>query len=1096
VLLLDGDPDLDIISELSGNFLQSNDACVVELDVFVATNQLAFEYVFGSDEYPEFVDNDFNDIFAFLISGPGIVGDPGLGTQKNIAVLPGVGAPVEINSVNQLLNWQFYRNNGLGQELEYDGLTSDYLGVKKSLTARSAVVPCNTYHLKLAIADRGDWSYDSGVFVSEIKAGAPDLKVQFAGGLDYFIEDCNAGLDKLVISLSEPATSLTTFTVTIGGSATQGVDYTLVIPSVITFQPGEQTLSFPISPLMDNLVEGTENIAIQLSNDFGCGAVVLKTLNVEIKDNVEVNVTGGDTLQVCAGTTLTLMAKGATTYFWAPPSAVSNPFIANPNITPTQDIWLEVTGTVLNCVDKDSVFIDIINVELDAIALANANICLGASVPLQAVNNVNGEGLSWLPIEGLNDPESSTPTATPTFTTTYVATLKAFGCTVVDSVTVKVDTLFAPNVIADTTVCQNYPVQLAEILNTTTEYQWSPSLGLSDANISGPIALPDQTTAYTLTATSANAYCSSTQNVTVSVVASDVDIAGGVYREICLGDTVQLSAQASPSGAAITWSPSFYVSNTSGAGVSAFPDESVTIFATYNINNCLVRDSVRLRVDSLPLLSIRREMDKSIYCPGDTIYLISKTYEPADFPDIQSEWLPFGTQLTPLDDWNMVIIATETHTFQRITVNNACSDTATVEVPVGIPPTFAATVEPPQICIGESAQINITVDPPGTKLMWDMATSSTLSCQDCPNPIATPLMTTTYTVSAPEADCPASTDVVVEVSAAPALGLADNPAICFGDSILLNSTNEPDVTYTWSPTTGLSSPNSGNPSAAPSQTTTYMLSAQLGNCTVERSVTVTVASATIDAGQDETICFGETTTLTATTTGTPGLVTWQPSNQTGNSISVSPSTSQVFAATLIYGPNCVATDEVQVSVPTRLELSDLNATPDPADSLCEGTPVLLKVRVISGQPTSIVWTLNGVAIPGQTLDSLQITPLGTPAVYAVVATDANGCTAATEPITYASKRCFAIPNAFTPGNGDDANDTFGPVVFGGQVTLTKFAVYNRWGQKVFEANAQQPRWDGRIGGTDAPVDVYVYHIRARFSNGQEEDFKGEITLLR
>ena len=195
-----GDPDLDYLSEQLGNGTPSTDACIVELDVFVATDELSFEYVFGSEEYPEFVDSDFNDIFAFLISGPGIVGDPGLSnTAKNIAVLPGTNTPVQINSVNQLLNWQYYRNNFGSETIQYDGLTSDSLGIKKSLTARSAVTPCNTYHLKLAVADRQDFSYDSGVFVSEIKGATPNLAVQFASGIDYFIEDCSGNQDQLII---------------------------------------------------------------------------------------------------------------------------------------------------------------------------------------------------------------------------------------------------------------------------------------------------------------------------------------------------------------------------------------------------------------------------------------------------------------------------------------------------------------------------------------------------------------------------------------------------------------------------------------------------------------------------------------------------------------------------------------------------------------------------------------------------------------------------------------------------------------------------------------------------------------------------------
>ena len=194
----DGDDDLDYLSNVFGDGTESNDACIVELDVFVATDQLTFEYVFGSEEYPEFVNSTFNDIFAFLISGPGIPGDVNIANQENIAIIPGTNTPVQINSLNNLQNWEYYRNNEQGISIEYDGLTSDYLAVKKSLTASRNVTPCNTYHLKLAIADRGDWSYDSGVFISEIKGGTPSLSINFASGVDYFVEDCTGPNDELV----------------------------------------------------------------------------------------------------------------------------------------------------------------------------------------------------------------------------------------------------------------------------------------------------------------------------------------------------------------------------------------------------------------------------------------------------------------------------------------------------------------------------------------------------------------------------------------------------------------------------------------------------------------------------------------------------------------------------------------------------------------------------------------------------------------------------------------------------------------------------------------------------------------------------------
>ncbi|HMX41840.1 MAG TPA: choice-of-anchor L domain-containing protein, partial [Saprospiraceae bacterium] len=213
-----GDADLDYLSGPFGE--ESYDACVVELDVVATTDELTFEYVFGSEEYPEFTNDVYNDIFAFLISGPGIVGDPGLGGAKNIAVIPATTTPVEINSVNPIINWAYYRPNPInGPTLQYDGFAVDSFAKKKSLTARATVIPCNTYHLKLAIADRFDYQYDSGVFISEIKGGSPDVATAFDGDLPDLIESCTSPDQALVISIPDPLSIPIKYYVAVSGTA-------------------------------------------------------------------------------------------------------------------------------------------------------------------------------------------------------------------------------------------------------------------------------------------------------------------------------------------------------------------------------------------------------------------------------------------------------------------------------------------------------------------------------------------------------------------------------------------------------------------------------------------------------------------------------------------------------------------------------------------------------------------------------------------------------------------------------------------------------------------------------------------------------------
>lgn len=991
-----GDADLDYLSGVNGS--QSKDACIVELDVFATSDELTFEYVFGSEEYPEFANDLYNDIFAFLISGPGITGDPGLGGAKNIAIIPGTNQPVQINSINSTVNWQYYRSNPFdAPSLQYDGLTSDSLGKKKSLTARSSVIPCNTYHLKLAIADRFDGMLDSGVFISEIKGGSPDIATAFDGNLPYLIEACSADSQKLTFTLPDPLTETLKYYINVSGTAVRDVDYTTTLSDSIVFAPGQTSISFYVSQIPDTESEGAETVIISLANNFGCGTVIFDTLTFEIKDNISVHITGGDTLQVCAGKEVAMEATGGVDYFWSPPGAVNNPFIANPTIKPTQSFWLKVEGKVGPCLDYDSIFIQVIDPKIEVFALADTNICLGASVPLQSINNINDEGLIWSPAEGLDDPKIANPIATPTKTTTYKATVERAGCPVSDMVTINVDTLFFPKLIADTVICQNYPVQLGNVLKSTTKYEWTPTTGLSDPNSSGPIATPDQTTVYTLTATSKHGFCTQTGVVKVTVTPSDVDILGKDSLEICLGTKVPLSAQSSPSGASITWSPSFYVSPAIGSNVTATLDESATIFAAYKINGCTVRDSVHIRVDSLPESKLALKPTKPIYCPGDTVIILSKTYEPANFPDIVHAWKPFEGQETDKDLWNMVITATKTHFFVRVTTNHACAVTDSILVPVDSIPVVMATASPANICPGETVQINATVVP-DQKLKWQ--DNPLLSCTECKNPMAGPILnTTTFQVTTPDANCPGNGSVTVNVIPVPALNLAPSQPICLGDSVLINNVPiQPDVTYTWTASVGVP-PIGTNPKVAPTVPTTYTITAQGPKCVSTGTVTITPVTASIDAGLDQSICFGETTTLTATSTGTPGGVTWEPGALAGNPVTVTPAATTIYTATLTYGPNCKATDKVVVNVnPAKLQL----ALP-PNSAICLGDSILLNNSPAEPGVT-YTWTASVGAVPVGANPKAKPTEATT---YTLTATSAQCTKTATTTISVA----FATVNA-------------------------------------------------------------------------------------
>jgi gliding motility-associated-like protein len=181
-----GDPDTSVMADNT-----TYNATVFEFDFVPYGNDISFNYIFASEEYPSFTCSEWNDAFGFIISGPGITPDPGL-SGKNIALLPN-GDYVTINNVNYDTcgDAEYYT----GQPLDpyFDDIT--YGGRTLPLTAYSEVQPGETYHIKLVVSDAGDGSYDSAVF---LEAGSFSL-----GGTLVDLSGVEIGEDQTLCDLSE-----------------------------------------------------------------------------------------------------------------------------------------------------------------------------------------------------------------------------------------------------------------------------------------------------------------------------------------------------------------------------------------------------------------------------------------------------------------------------------------------------------------------------------------------------------------------------------------------------------------------------------------------------------------------------------------------------------------------------------------------------------------------------------------------------------------------------------------------------------------------------------------------------------------------------
>ncbi len=993
------DDDLNYLSTINGNGSQSQDACIVELDVLAASEELTFEYVFGSEEYPEYVNTTFNDIFAFLVSGPEIAGDPNIDNQLNVATLED-GTFIQINSVNHNQNWQFYRNNEQSQSIVYDGLTSDSLGIKKSLTARVPTIPCETYKLKFAIADRGDSSFDSGVFISKINSGTPEVGVNYQSGIDYLVEECVDDPDEVIISFGNPLTSPQTYNIVLAGNAEHGVDYELDIPSTITFETGTEIFTFPILALADGVIEGTDTIEIQLVRDFGCGSVVVSSISILIFDNVNVEILDNalDTAIICATAgCIPLEVGGAHTYSWQADTLFSDPTIANPIVCTTTSQWVTVEGTLGICHDIDSIYLNVIDLELDILPDETAiQVCSGETVTLLAQNNANDVGITWSSFSALPDPSNPLQVISdPGFGVDFLnVSLEIGGCTVTDNINITWVPFDLPSLVADTVICQNYSVDLGEdITSNSTTYEWSPDLYLSpSADVSGPIATPEVTTTYTLISTAGQGanVCADTSTVTIEVIPVDIEILNPDTTFVCIGDSVTLNSINTTGGVGVTWMPNEFLDEVSPEEVIVYPPVSNWYYNVLETANCLVIDSVYVRVDSLPDLSIIADPEKDSYCQGDEVYLLSPTYEPAHFPGIDLTWeQPIPGAQTPDSFLNLVILAVETFTYVRTTTVGACVSVDSIEIEVVPVADISVVPSLDTLCQGESIQLSVEGPPGLSDFTWSPGDG--LSCTECPDPVATPQGTTTYQVELEFDGCPAGASTTLVVPAQ-VFQFPGPDFICAGQSVQLNSLNVPGAVYSWTSSDGSLTSSDPQPIVTPAQTTTYSLSASIADCTFETEITIVVSQDfTISIDPVDAACpFNDPTVLNVNANPSIGNYTFNWTNNinsntpTGQTITVGPPITAIF--TVEVNDGCFThTESIEVEVAPDYSIT---ATPPVATAL-QGQPVTFMAEAtVAG--IDFVWTdANGNIVGNGEILNIESCEDET---YLVTGSDFNGCT--------------------------------------------------------------------------------------------------------
>ncbi len=371
-------------------------------------------------------------------------------------------------------------------------------------------------------------------------------------------------------------------------------------------------------------------------------------------------------------------------------------------------------------------------------------------------------------------------------------------------------------------------------------------------------------------------------------------------------------------------------------------------------------------------------------------------------------------------------------------------------------------------CNGSPVQLQVTG---GVSFAW--SPSSGLSCNDCPNPFASPTQTTSYQVNVVGV-CQSLKDTVT-VSVGPTLHVQSDTAICNGESVLLGHTiPQPGATYTWTPNDGsLDAPSSPNPTATPVQTTVYTLTSTFGPCISTRVVTVAVVNLDLHLSiQDTSLCRGQSVEITATVNPPGTQLNWSPLTQLqvqpgGLSVIATPTAGIVYNVTASV-PGCMRKETVSIqvdSLPANLSIF-------PSDtSVCSGTQVLFVSPTYSGAlfpDLQFMWQTT----TGQTFPDSQYFFLANPSettIYQRITTK-GAC------IDTASATINIIPVptlTITPANPQLCLGESTPLVVGNAAGLTS------------------PQWSPPIGlscivctnPTAAPSSTTTYQFTAVVANG-------------
>ena len=787
------DPEL-----LSLEPLAQYDCCILEFDVVPTCNTLLIRFVFGSEEYPEYVNSSFNDAFGFFVSGTNPVGANYNNT--NVATLPDNVTIVSVDNVSPFTNPAFYINNAGCTNIALDGLTT-------VLTREIEVIPCESYHFKLAIADAGDPIYDSGVFIDFLEcvnAIEPILSstpsgclgndgtatVDLSGGFPPYTIEWNT----IPVQNGPTATGLApgTYEVTVddAGACTSPITQTVVVSSSVnnvtpTFtqegpfcegvvisdlpQSSNEGITGSWSPAIDN----TQTTTYTFTPDAGqCADVVTMDITID-PSQVPTFTQQGPYCEGDAIPNISTSSNEGVTGSWSP--AIDN----------TQTTTYTFTPDVGQCSNTQTM-----DIAIDPLVTPTFTqqgpYCEGDVIT--NISTTSNEGISG----------SWSPAIDNSQTTNYTFTPDLGQCSNTQTMEITIDPLVTPTFIQQGPYCEGDAVpNISTTSNEGIIGSWSPAIDNS------------QTTTYTFTPDLGQ--CSNTQTMEITIdplVTPSFDQVG----PYCEGSNPPALTTNSLEGIDGVWGPPGINTTIIGPSTFAFVP---------NTGQCATNQTMEIIITALQNPSFNQI---GPYCEGSVI---------SDLNTISIEGVT--------GNWSPSIDNTQTTTYTFTPDAGQCSDIQTMEIVIDLleTPTF---VQQPPICVGDNFSLS-NVSNEGITGSWSPTIDNT--------------QTTPYTFIPDAGQC--SNEQTMEVSVGP----PETPTFAImgpycqtGNIDDLPLTSLEGFTGTWNPNT-VDNTSTG--------VFTSTFTPDVGLCATLASIDITITDAPsiTAAALDSTLCEGESAVLFA-----------------------------------------------------------------------------------------------------------------------------------------------------------------------------------------------------------------------------------------